>query len=299
MKTQPCPYTHQRPERRKHRPWTRRRIFIPALTNVLNQKMSALLFAATLIASTLGPAPYAIRPVAAVHGTERLTLSMSTGQTGTDVTVSGSGFFGNTSGFVYFDQNFDYLWNVPPRMCGPLSEQQCEPRVEVLSDSTGKFTTSIRIPPGMKADFLGAGTYIVQADLPIGGGPERSVPFIVPATLDVGRTVRGVPVSGSKFAPYNINGTPSQGLVWVDSNNNLHRDSHERAVQVYVLPPSVTPGGPLSGCPSSLCPITIPRATPGESKKAKTVRVDILHEADTNRSVQQKVEASTECPEPC
>jgi hypothetical protein len=114
MKTQPCPYTHQRPERRKHRPWTRRRIFIPALTNVLNQKMSALLFAATLIASTLGPAPYAIRPVAAVHGTERLTLSMSTGQTGTDVTVSGSGFFGNTSGFVYFDQNFDYLWNVPP-----------------------------------------------------------------------------------------------------------------------------------------------------------------------------------------
>jgi len=270
-----------------------RKVFIPTLTNVLNQKMSAFLFAATLIASTLGPAPYAIRSVAASHGTEKLTLSVSSGQMGTFVTVHGSGFWVNTSGFVFFDQNFDYQMNTGSMwMCGPLSEQRCEPWTDISSDSNGNFTTTITIPPGKKANFLGAGTYFVGANLPIGGGSDRSVPFIVPATFDVKVFVGGLRISGSNFAPFKLDGTPSQGRVWVDTNNNFEWDQGELQVGVYVLP-----GGSLSGCASSPCHIKIP-ANLKRRNTATTVRVNIVHEADTNRSVEQKVEASRQLPFP-
>lgn len=294
-----------------------RKTFMSALTSLVNQKMPALLFAATLIVVTLGAAPYAISPVAA----QNLTLSVSSGNTGTFVTVYGSGFWANTQGLVHFDQDFNYLVDTSAAApkCGYLDEGgRCEPWQQVTSDSAGNFTVNLIIPPGKKVNFLGAGTYVIAANLPTGGNPEGLAPFQVPAAFglspNTGDVLTTVSVSGNNFAPYLLNGNQSWGHVWVDTNNNFVRDPDESQilrstrergdlqvpgsertdVQVYVLP-----DGSLSACPSSSCAIRV--IIPPNVRVVETtaggvgqvaIRVNIVHEADLNRSVAQKIEAS-------
>ena len=76
----------------------------------------------------------------------QLTLGTTTGVAGQYVTVYGTGFWANTSGFVFFDHNYDYQQTIGSNWkCGALSEYDCEPYVAVTSDDAGNFITSLRI----------------------------------------------------------------------------------------------------------------------------------------------------------
>jgi hypothetical protein len=222
----------------------------------------------------------------------QLSLSSTTGQAGQFIVVYGSGFYPSTQGFVFFDHNFDFQLTTGTNWkCGYLSNKDCEPSVQVNTDSSGNFTTSIAIPPGKKVDFLGAGTYFIAAQLPIGGGSDAWTPFKVlgefgeskPYPFDLSYRPA---VAGRNFAPFTLSGQQSQGRVWfdIDGDYGFYFDPNEPGIGVWVLT-----DGTLSTCQTSACPI----ANPFNGRPYKGhVRVDIVHEADQNRSADQKVEAS-------
>ncbi len=222
----------------------------------------------------------------------QLTLGAGTGVAGDAVLVYGSGFWPNTSGFVFFDHNYDYQINQGTSWkCGYYSDRDCEPTVPVTSDQDGNFSTVIFIPPGKKAVSLGAGTYFIAANLPIGGGSDASAPFKVLAELFESRPgafstlpSRGPTLIGRKFAPFKLTGLQSTGKVWWDVNGDFTHTSDEPFQGVWVLP-----DGSLSACQSTACAVRNPFS--GRGVKAK-LRVDIVHEADVNRSTEQKVEAT-------
>jgi hypothetical protein len=222
-------------------------------------------------------------------GAQQLTLSTNTGEAGSYVTVYGTGFYPSTSGFIFFDHNYDFqLTQGSGWKCGYFSDRDCEPWVPVSTDSSGNFTTSISIPPGKKVNFLGAGTYFIAAQLPIGGGSDASVPFKVLGEFgenkQLGSFYRYPTVYGEGFAPYRLDGTQSVGGVWWDIDSDFVYDPDEPRQHVYVLP-----NGTLSSCPTSFCAVRNPFN--GRGGKIH-IRADLMHEADVNRSTSQKVEAS-------
>src|SRR5438309_4584073 len=126
---------------------------------------------------------------------QSITLSASTGYTADVVTVTGSGFVANTSVNVWFDQNIDFQPTYPGTgaaaylfQCGTSQDRPCEPFVPVTTDSGGHFAINLAIPPGRKADFLGAGTYFICVDAFQGGGAEASAPFKVPGGFTLTRS---------------------------------------------------------------------------------------------------------------
>src|SRR5438309_11014213 len=156
---------------------------------------------------------------------QSITLSASTGYTADVVTVTGTGFVANTSVNVWFDQNIDFQPSYPGTgapaylfQCGTSADRPCEPFVSVPTDSAGNFVTNLMIPPGRKADFLGAGTYFICVDSMQGGGCEVHTPFKVPAGFTLTRsTLNGMSVvwfSGGNFVPYRFDdGRQSTGTV--------------------------------------------------------------------------------------
>jgi hypothetical protein len=227
----------------------------------------------------------------------QLSLSTTTGGAGTYVVVYGSGFWANTDGFVYFDQNYDFNLSAPGDKCGYYSDMLCEPAVAVTTDSSGGFTTAISIPPGKRVNFLGAGTYFIAANLPTGGGSDAWTPFVVPGSVvqvepkpildPFGRLQTGPTIAGSNFVPFRLTGLQSHGRVWFDSNGNYTFDINEPQYTVFVLT-----DGTLSACPDHACAIPSPAPTGKLFNPGGYLRVDIEHEADLNRSTQQRVEAS-------
>ncbi len=90
-----------------------------------------------------------------------MTLSSTSGATGTTITVTGSGFAANTYGDVFFDINRNGIYD------------SGEPIQYLTTSSTGAFSTTLivaSVPPA---------TYPVTADFPIGPPAEASVTFIV------------------------------------------------------------------------------------------------------------------------
>jgi len=244
---------------------------------------------------------------------QQITLSTSTGYTGDSVTVTGRGFFANTSVNVWFDQNFDAQPTYPGTgapvylfQCGTSGNRPCEPFVPATTDSNGNFVTNLVIPPGRNADFLGAGTYCICVDAVQGGGAEAAAAFKVPAGFTLTRSnYNGMSLvwfSGSNFVPYRLDdGRQSTGTVWIDVNGDFRwrTDSNvnegEPQVVVYVLP-----NGILSRCPDSYCGNSyVVDTTGGFAFYGFYVRADIDLVGDYNRSPLQKVEASTFLPGLC
>jgi hypothetical protein len=93
--------------------------------------------------------------------TEAITLSITGGPPGTEVTISGSGFSSSVSGDVWFDSNDDGIKDVD------------EPSVSVTTSSTGTFDATLIIPS------VAFGAYNIKADVPSGGAVEASAKFIV------------------------------------------------------------------------------------------------------------------------
>ena len=246
----------------------------------------------------------------------QITLSTSTGYTGDSVTVTGTGFFANTSVNVWFDQNFDAQPTYPGTgapaylfQCGTSGNRPCEPFVPVTTDSSGNFVTNLVIPPGRNADFLGAGTYCICVDAVQGGGAEASAAFKVPAGFTLTRSsYNGMSLvwfSGSNFVPFHLDdGAQSNGTVWIDANGDFKYryrnaqqqwvDEGEPEVVVYVLS-----DGMLSRCRDSYCGNSYVVDTTHGSLYGVNVRADINLMGDGNRSVVQNVEASTFLPGLC
>ncbi len=214
---------------------------------------------------------------------QQITLSTSTGYTGDSVTVTGRGFFANTSVNVWFDQNFDAQPTYPGTgapaylfQCGTSGNRPCEPFVPVTTDSSGNFVTNLVIPPGRNAGFT--------------------------LTRSNYNGMSLVWFSGSNFVPYRLDdGRQSTGTVWIDVNGDFRwrTDSNvnegEPQVVVYVLP-----NGILSRCPDSYCGNSyVVDTTGGFAFYGFYVRADIDLVGDYNRSPLQKVEASTFLPGLC
>ena len=255
---------------------------------------------------------YVLSLSASPASAQSITLSASTGYANDVVTVTGSGFFANTEVKVWFEQNIDFQPSYDPQAtpdlfkCGTSANRACEPFVPVTPDSAGNFVTNLMIPPGKKADFLGAGTYFICVDSMQGGGCEVHTPFKVPAGFTLTRsTLNGMSVvwfSGGNFVPYRFDdGRQSTGTVWMDANNDFRwrTDSNvnegEPQVTVYVLP-----NGMLSRCPDSYCGSSYVVDTIGGYLFGVNVRADIdLVDVNNYRSAVQKVEASTFLPGLC
>lgn len=191
-------------------------------TKVLNEKMSALLLTTTLLVSTLAAAPYATIPVTAAPA---LTLNLYSGISGTYITVYGSGFpTGSYSGVVWFDMNGNGGRDCPEESCTNIQS------------STGSFTVSLTVPYTPLGFSLGAGTYLVSADFPLGGSggvPDATVPFTVTSPTAVltisptsGRRGTVVSVSGKYFKPgaSSTQGWTSKGVVWFDTDKDGTND---------------------------------------------------------------------------
>lgn len=225
-----------------------------------------------------------------------LTLSASTGRTGDWVQVTGTGFPANTSGKVFFDQNFDYRSCSDSGCttyikCGRFMDTRCEPEASVTADAYGTFFTSLPIPPGYKADFLGAGTYQFGTDVPYGNGAayETAQFKVLPASFTVNWISASLAgVSGSGFAPYQADDwSPSYGIVWLDTNGDFTLTEGEPYVRVYVLS-----DGSLSACSGPVpCPISLSIFKFGLFFGAY-VRANIHARVGDPRSAEQQVEAS-------
>jgi hypothetical protein len=222
-----------------------------------------------------------------------LTLGASTGHTGDHVTVTGTGFLANTSGFVFFDQSYNYLWD--SSFCGKLHDQPCEPYVAVTTDSVGNFVTDLIIPPGYYADFLGAGSYLVIAQILEQGWTPFQVPSYTTFTRSTSSNTKYVWLSSSLYVPYFVKLAPSQshGIAWIDTNGDFNWNEGEPYTTVFV-----NPDGYLSSCAYSPCGVSIIDTT-GITTTGLFVRVHIGMEGDSNRSAAQKVEASVYLPPLC
>jgi len=157
-----------------------------------------------------------------------ITLSPSSGISGTEITVTGGGVAPDTAGWVWFDSNDDGV-----RDAG-------EPQ---LSIST---TTDGNIPAGtsLTAPAVAPDVYSVMVDIPAGGDIEASKSFtVLPAAISLNPpsgfmdSVITITVTGGSFAADNT------GYIWFDTNNNSVRDPDEPQVSVMTTEIGTIPEG--------------------------------------------------------
>ena len=165
---------------------------------------------------------------------QTLSLSPASGAPGTGLTISGSGFTTNTSGWVWFDSDGDSV------------RDTTEPQVSVATTGTGSLPsgTTLAIPSVTPA------TYQVRADIPTGAPVEASAPFTVLPTPSMsvsptsGVPGGGITITGSAFTP------STAGWVWFDSNGDGVRDVGEPQVSVTTTGAGAIPSGITMAVPT-------------------------------------------------
>ncbi len=163
-----------------------------------------------------------------------ISLSPSSGATGTGITLSGSAFLPNTAGWLWFDSNGDGI-----RDTG-------EPQMPVTTSAAGA------IPSGatLAIPAVAPGIYMVRADVPAGGGVEASASFTVPP----GPSITLSPTSGASGTVIAITGSSfalnSSGWLWFDSNGDSIRDAGEPQVAVTTTGAGAIPSGTVLTAPT-------------------------------------------------
>jgi hypothetical protein len=143
----------------------------------------------------------------------KLSLSSVSEPAGKKITVTGSGFEANQSGYLWFDAN------------GNGTRDAAEPLEPVNSNDQGGFSLSLTIPS------VAPGAYFWRLDLPAGGLVEGEAAFTVKrpdlslstASGPSGSTVN---LEGRDFAP------GLSGWVWFDLDRNGIRDAVEPSFKV-------------------------------------------------------------------
>ena len=143
----------------------------------------------------------------------KLSLSSVSEPAGKKITVIGSSFEANKSGYLWFDIN------------GNGMREAGEPLEQVNSDDQGGFSVSFTIPS------VAPGTYFLRLDLPAGGFVEGEAAFTVKRpelTLSITSGPPGsiINLDGRDFAP-NVS-----GWVWFDLDRDGVRDSAEPSFKV-------------------------------------------------------------------
>lgn len=140
-----------------------------------------------------------------------LTIGKNKGVPGTAVIISGSGFAVNSSGWVWFDTNKNYL------------KDPGEPAMFVTTDGIGSFIGYLTIPN------VNSGAYPIIADLTNDGKNIGLTSF----TVGSGMTLS--PTSGLPGTVITITGRgygPGDYLVWLDINNDNVPNINESQITV-------------------------------------------------------------------
>jgi len=171
----------------------------------------------------------------------KLSLSSAGEPAGKKITVTGSSFEANKSGYLWFDLN------------GNGIREAGEPLEQVNSDDQGGFSVSFTIPS------VAPGTYFLRLDLPAGGFVEGEAAFTVKRPDLTFSITSGPPGSiinldGRDFAP-NVS-----GWVWFDLDRDGIRDSAEPSFKV-----TTNEAGEFSAS------LSVPKVTSG----SYPVRVDL------------------------
>ena len=192
----------------------------------------------TLTVPVVTPATYPVRadiplggPVEASENftvsTPSLSLSPSTAEPGTVISIIGSSFALNTAGVVGFDSNRN----------GAIDPG--EPQVSVTTTTAGAIPGGITLT----VPAVSAGSYQVRADIPLGGPVEASATFtVIPSPSLVLNPASGVPgtvitITGSGFA------LDTAGVIWFDSNGDGVINPGEPQVSVTTTTAGAIPGG--------------------------------------------------------
>ncbi len=147
-------------------------------------------------------------PALPVMAAATLTLTPYSGQTGTVITVTGSGYTINASGYIWFDTDGD----------GTRDGEEPQTAVTILSNGSIPSGTTLTAPSTTP------GLYYVKADIPSGGAIEANATFYCPQiALSVSSGPPGtvVTITGNYFRPN------TYGYVHFDTNKNGLRDAGE------------------------------------------------------------------------
>jgi hypothetical protein len=174
-----------------------------------------------------------------------ITLSPTSGNAGTVITITGKAFPASASGYIWFDTNNDSVMDA------------AEPQVAVTVSGTGD------IPSGtmLTVPVTSPGTYYVRADIPNSDATiEASASFSYVTRISIsptsGYTGMTIDVTGNGFIPY------AAGNVWFDTNGDSVMDATEPQVAVTVSDIGAFPSG-----------VTLP--VPATSPGTYYVRADI------------------------
>ncbi|MBT9145189.1 MAG: Minor extracellular protease vpr [candidate division WS2 bacterium] len=155
-----------------------------------------------------------------------LTLTPIKGGVDTIITLSGTGFAGNTAGIAWFDSNVD----------GRVDSG--EPLVLITTTAEGSIPTNSTL----KVPDTTPGRYFIEVDIPRGGNIEASTMFTVVApylNVTPSRCVVGDKVEVIGF------GFPgsTKGAVWFDSNRNGSIEGDEPSLLITTSLEGAIPSG--------------------------------------------------------
>ena len=190
-----------------------------------------------------------------------ITLSPTSGQVGSTMTASGSGWAASTNYYLWFDSN------------GNGIKDSGEPYRALITDSSGAFSATLSSLP-----LVPAGTYNICFDLGQNGSIEASAPFTIIGKLNLTPTLG--PPGTSVSAATNSNGfaASSSGYIWFDTDNDNAVDAGEPQAAVTTA---------ANGTIASSDSLSVPLVAAGSYQ----VRVDILPDGSVDASHSFTVQA--------